>query len=247
MADSKDYGATQCIACPLRKLPAFASTAVDPDFTQKLKKGEYKFATGETIIKENGATPHFYTILSGWAFSYRMLPDGRRQILDVKVAGDLIGIQSAMLATMTHGVDALTEVTACAFARDRFFDLFRYPEIAYNITWLASAGECALEQALLSMGRKNAIERTAYLLWYLYEKGKAVGLVKDNRLFLPMTQTQIADTLGQSLVHTNKTLQKLRRMGVAYINERELIVEKEDLLNELAKVDSPLPAKRPLL
>src|SRR5690606_21303736 len=82
------------------------------------------------------------------------------------------------------------------------------PELAYDVTWLASREESMLDENLLSVGRRTATERLAYLLAFLVHRASAVGLMNGKRE-LPMTQQHVADTLGLSLVHTNKTIRKL--------------------------------------
>ena len=87
---------------------------------QAMKAGEMMRNPGETIIPEGETVSNLYTMLSGWAFRYKTLPDGRRQIFGYSVAGDLVGLQASMLDAMSHGVEALTPVVLCVFPRERF-------------------------------------------------------------------------------------------------------------------------------
>ena len=239
---------TRCVECPLRTLDAFRQCTPDPDFMQAMKAGEMMRNPGETIIPEGETVSNLYTMLSGWAFRYKTLPDGRRQIFGYSVAGDLVGLQASMLDAMSHGVEALTPVVLCVFPRERFWSVSeRHPSIAYDVTWLSAREEHALEEALLSIGRRSALERTAFFLWYIFDKGRTAGLTHEQSLLLPVTQTHIADTLGQSLVHTNKTLQKLRTTGVASLEDRLLRVHDEDALLLIAKIERTPPRGRPLL
>ncbi|MEO0498456.1 MAG: Crp/Fnr family transcriptional regulator, partial [Pseudomonadota bacterium] len=159
----------------------------------------------------------FSTITSGWGFRYKLLEDGRRQILNYVMPGDFIGLQGSLLEEMEHSVEALTSMQLCVFERNRLVDLYgRAPTLGYDITWMAAREEQMLDEHLLSIGRRSAYERAAYLLAYLYDRSAMVGLFAETpELISPLTQQHVADTLGLSLVHTNKTLKKLSAQRVA--------------------------------
>ena len=83
---------------------------------------------GSTILSEGTHSPHLYTVLSGWAFRFKSLPDGRRQILNYLLPGDLLGLQGSIMGEMEHSVEALTPMVLCVFQRDKLDDLFEgYP------------------------------------------------------------------------------------------------------------------------
>ena len=88
------------------------------------------------------------------------------------------------------------------------------PRLGYDLTWLVAKEESALEEHLVSIGRRTAKERLVCLAIFLIERGIATGMVKQGTLEITITQGQISDTLGLSLVHTNRTLQALRKMGL---------------------------------
>jgi CRP-like cAMP-binding protein len=111
---------------------------------------------------------------------------------------------------MEHSVEALSAMVLCTFDRDRLRDLYSsFPGLAFDVTWLASREEQILDQNLLSVGRRTALERTAYLLLHLHARASALGLAPPDRFFPPITQQHLADALGLSIVHTNKTLKRL--------------------------------------
>jgi CRP/FNR family transcriptional regulator, anaerobic regulatory protein len=100
---------------------------------------------------------------------------------------------------------------------------------------------------LTSIFCRLALERLAYLLWFLFDKARGVALVKANKPELPMSQLHLADTLGLSLVHTNKTLQKLREKGSIILDDRTLKIVDEEALKELGRIETVVPAERPLV
>jgi CRP/FNR family transcriptional regulator, anaerobic regulatory protein len=149
-------------------------------------------------------------VLTGWAFRYKMLDDGRRQILNYALPADMVGLQGALMNEMEHSVEALTSLVLCVFPRAKLWDLYsRLPSLAFDITWLAAREEQLIDENLVSLGRRTALERAAYLLLHLYVRAEECGLVKNGAIQFPFTQQHLADTLGMSLVHTNKTLRRL--------------------------------------
>lgn len=180
-----------------------------------MKKQHIALPAGTEIISAGEASPELYTLYSGWAFRFKTLPDGRRQILNFLLPGDLLGLQAAMFDAALHGIEALTEVQLCVLPRRDVWALFgKMPGLAFDVTWLGSREESIVDENLTSAGRRSAAERLAALIVRLYKRNKSLGLVVNDSFAFPLTQQHIADALGLSLVHTNKTLAKLRRLGL---------------------------------
>src|SRR5690606_26520700 len=149
---------------------------------------------------------------------------------------------------MDHSVEALSQLVLCVFQRDRIDELFRsYPGLSYDVTWLSSREERILDDNLLSLGRRSALERAAYLLALLYQRAVSVGLGRGDVLYIPLTQQHVADTLGLSIVHTNKTLRKLSNYGAIRWLDRSCEVLDPDLLMEISGWDGPGDKQRPLI
>ncbi|MDB5827282.1 MAG: Crp/Fnr family transcriptional regulator [Variovorax sp.] len=178
---------------------------------------------GRPILEEHQRGRQLFTLYSGWAFRYKTLSDGRRQILNFLLPGDFIGLQDEFADGQTHGVEAVTGVTLCAFARERLWDLFAtQPRLGYDITWLAAREEKMVDDNLVTAGRRNASERMAMLLMHLYRRAQRVGMAHDGSIEFPFNQQHIADALGLSLVHTNKTLRRLSRLGLHVLENGRL-------------------------
>lgn len=225
---------TPCQQCPLRALSHFRDfTPEELDFVSRFKVGEFTVDPGTTIFSEGANSAHLFTVLSGWGFRYKMLDDGRRQILNYMMPGDLIGLQGTLMREMQHSVEALSPVTLCVFERDKLNTLFsNHPGLGYDMTWIAAQEERILDENLLSIGRRSALERAAYLLAFLYQRAGATSLFKGQRVSLPITQQHIADTLGLSIVHTNRTLKKLADRKLIRWAERGCdILDDEGLAN----------------
>ena len=115
--------------------------------------------------------------VSGWAFRYKSLSDGRRQILDFLLPGDLIGLQQEFSDSAMHGIEAVTDVSLCVFPHAALWEVFRsHPRLGYDITWLAAHEEGMVDDNLLTTGRRNAAERVAMLLMHLYRRLERIGL-----------------------------------------------------------------------
>lgn len=200
-----------CEKCPLRPLPTFRPFDNDElPFVSSFKRGELSVDKGATLLSEGSNSAHLYTVLAGWGFRYKLLEDGRRQILNYVLPGDMIGLQGSLMGEMQHSVEALSPMLLCMFERDRLMELYRgYPGLAYDITWIASREERMLDENLLSVGRRSALERAAYLLAFIASRARKVGMDGTGKVEIPITQQHVADTLGLSLVHTNKTIRKL--------------------------------------
>ena len=205
---------TDCLNCPLREQHAFASNSAEElAFIQQFKHNELKVAAGKSILRENEHCKELFTLLSGWAFRYRSLSDGRRQILSCLLPGDFIGLQQEVSSGAPHGVEALTACTLCTFPRDKLWALYRqHPGLGYDLTWISANQELIVDENLVSVGRRTALERVAMLLVHLYKRAQAVGLEDAEGISLPITQQHLADALGLSLVHTNKTLRRLHEL-----------------------------------
>lgn len=206
---------TACKNCPLKSLPIFR--AIEPaelEFVEWFKTGEFVADEGSTILLEGNNSPHLYTVLSGWAFRYKTLPDGRRQILNFALPGDFLGVQTSMFSEMQHSVEALSKMVLCVFPRDRLWRLYeKHPTLAFDLTWLVARSERMLDDNLLSIGRRTALERIAFVLLHLFHRAQDLGMTQGRKIKFPFTQQHIADALGLSLVHTNKTLRQLSDRG----------------------------------
>jgi CRP-like cAMP-binding protein len=202
---------TPCEQCPLRKRPSLREfSAEELAFVKTFKVDELRVDAGASFLREGARSEHLYTVLSGWAFRYKMLDDGRRQILNYALPADMVGLQGALMNEMEHSVEALTPLVLCIFPRAKLWDLYsRIPTLAFDITWLAAREEQLIDEHLVSLGRRTALERAAYLLLHLFTRADEAGLVKNGTIQFPFTQQHLADTLGMSLVHTNKTLKRL--------------------------------------
>ena len=238
-----------CARCPLRECEVFRRLSDDEvEFVQSLKTGELRMGPGATLLHEGQTAEHLFTLLEGWAFRYKTLSDGRRQITNFLLPGDFVGLQGSMQGAMEHSVETLSPAAFCTFPRNRVWELYsRCPSLAFDLTWLAATEQRILDENLLSVGRRSAEERAAYYLLHLYVRADDIGLVTEGRVRFPFTQQHLADAIGLSLVHTNKTLKRLGRRGLIQWEHGWFFLPDIAVLAEVARFDLDAPRKRPLL
>ncbi|MEO8313510.1 MAG: Crp/Fnr family transcriptional regulator [Pseudomonadota bacterium] len=241
---------TPCADCPLRKTGAFSPNSTEEiAFVQSFKRGEVLIKAGNLLVRESVISGELYTLLRGWAFRYRTLGNGKRQILNFLLPGDFVGLQERLGTHSSSGVEALTDAVFCRFSSERLWDLYRnHPALGYDITWIAAHEELIVDENLVSVGQRSAAQRIAMLIIHLFKRAESIGLQDaDGSMQFPITQQHMADALGLSLVHTNKTLAQLTRHGMFRIKNGRLLIGKPALLNRLADYFSVPLRGRPLI
>jgi CRP-like cAMP-binding protein len=164
-------------------------------------------------------------VLSGWASRQRELPDGRRQIFGFILPGDTIWLGSrprplALCATvaLTTMVTADARPLVAALATgDR-----RYAGLGAALDAASALDEAFLLDHLVRIGRQTAYERTGHLLLEMHWRLSLAGLARGQRFAMPLTQETLADALGLSVVHMNRTLQQLRRERLIRLQSGEV-------------------------
>jgi CRP-like cAMP-binding protein len=238
-----------CFECALRRTGAFKPiNDLELAFINEMKRDHLVCPPGGEIIAAGQDQAELYTLYAGWAIRCKTLPDGRRQILNILLPGDLIGLQGAMFEAAAYSVEAITEVQLCLLPRRKMWSLFEnMPELAFDVTWLGSREESIVDENLTSTGQRTAAERIAALIIQLYKRLNVLGMVVNGAMPFPLTQQHIADTLGLSLVHTNKSLAKLRKLGMFSQTNSTLLLSNPKALESLAQYFEEEVAKRPLI
>ncbi|SFM61901.1 Crp/Fnr family transcriptional regulator [Methylobacterium pseudosasicola] len=192
----------------------------------------------QDIVRDGDKPSHCCLIIDGWACRYKLLSQGKRQILSFHIAGDIPDLQSLHVPTMDHSLGTLTKATVAFIPHDSLRDLtVRHPGIA-AIFWrdtLIDAG--IFREWLVSMGQRSAFEHVAHLFCELYLKLQAVGLAGNYRCPLPVTQADLADALGLTSVHINRVLQEMRGKTLITLRSRTLVIEAWDELLRISEFD----------
>lgn len=240
----------RCAQCGLRASGAFRQLErSELGFIEDFRVAREQWPAGHTLVREQVDASRLYTLYAGWAFRYKSLSDGRRQILNFLLPGDFFGLQQQFAEGATYGVEALTDVSLCVFQSERLWELYRaHPRLAYDLTWLCAREEQMLDENLLTTGRRAAMERVAVLLIHLFKRAQRVGLVEaDGSFMFPLTQQHMADALGLSLVHTHRTLRRLQVLGLHNWEDGRMLLRNPQALTQLADYAAQPLGQVPLL
>jgi CRP-like cAMP-binding protein len=194
-------------------------TSVGPVTNRDIKvldcSHEERAPAGADLFSEGDSLGEVLFLRTGWAHRYRLLNDGRRQIVNVLVPGDLIG---PFTPTAKQFAATLTPSSICRVSRaDIARRMGDCPGFSAAVEALIASEFELLAERTVSLGRRNAKERIAFLLLEVYERLRRVGLVNGNSFELPLTQEVIGDALGLSVVHVNRTLRALREAKLATV------------------------------
>ncbi len=162
-------------------------------------------------------------LLEGWMARSKDLPSGERQVTELHVAGDFADLHAYALKRLDHDVVTLTDCTVAVVPHERLADIIeRYPRLG-RIYWFSTNVDAAIHRELaLSLGQRSAISRMAHLFCELHARLGVVGRVSGNSYELPLTQREMSECLGLTVVHANRTLQELRRRGLVEFENRKL-------------------------
>lgn len=219
----------------IRKLENF--TKLSDDDRQALDKAAHQvrvYRPREDIISEGEHPEAVKLLIEGWGCRYKHLQNGRRQIMAYFVPGDMCDINVFILRQMDHSIATLTPATVALIPRDTILDLMtQHPRITLALWWSTLVDEATLREWVVNLGQRSAYERTAHLLCELFFRLRAVGLTNGHSCTLPVTQTELGDTLGLSIVHTNRMLQDLRRDGLIELKGKYLTILDLSALQEV--------------
>ena len=151
-----------CEKCPLRGKSKCCANSPPRSWSSSpnFKSGELNVEAGTNILLQGTNSAHLYTVLSGWAFRYKTLPDGRRQILNYALPSDLLGLQGSVNDEMQHSVEALTDMMLCVFPREKLWDLYtRLSDAGVRRHLARGARGADARRELLNVGRRTAMER----------------------------------------------------------------------------------------
>jgi CRP-like cAMP-binding protein len=173
------------------------------------------FAAGEELVAQGARLRESCLVLSGFVARGHYLENGRRQFSAIHVPGDFVDLHSLLLKVMDHSVIALTPCAAAFFTHQNLKEAgLRAPHLE-RLLWMLTVIDAAVHRAwIVSFGSRSAEARVAHFFCELFVRLRAVGLVHEDRFEFPVRQADLADMLGFSLVHLNRSVQGLRRRGL---------------------------------
>jgi CRP-like cAMP-binding protein len=190
---------------------------------------------GRDIVVQGQPYRSLYVLNEGLALRYKVLSDGRRQVLNLIVPGDMIGLPACLFEGSIASISGLTDTTISPIKFEELFGLFRhYPRISAALFWTSAREAGIYVERLATIGRRSAYERLAHLILELLSRLQVVGQAIPNSFELPLTQEMLADTLGLSLQHVNRMIRNLREEGLASIEEHKVTIHDMESLVRLA-------------
>lgn len=207
-------------------------TDADRAVLQQLTRKTRRVAQHADISSEGERPENVHLVVEGFACRYKTLTDGRRQIMALLVPGDFCDLHVAILGEMDHSIGTSWGCTIVDIPRSAIEALTAHqPRITRALWWATLVDEATLRAWLVNMGQREADRQMAHLICELLVRMRVVGLASDDSFEFPLTQADLADTLGITSVHANRVLQDLRSQGlVEWKNKRVRVPDAEQLI-----------------
>ena len=191
------------------------------------------FPRGAEIVTEGLSDPNVWLVAEGMALRAKNLPDGRRQILALVIPGELTERGSSSPSGAPHSVIAATSLSVSSISRADLQRVARdHPEIARSLMADEARRSAAVSELATSLGRRTAEERLAYFFYETFVRLRAIGIADEQGFGFPLPQSDVAAAVGLSVVHVNRTLQRLRALKlIEWEGHRVNIVDRDGLLS----------------
>ncbi len=208
------------------------------DFLEGLQNNTVEVQAGVDFVVEGDDRKTTFILIDGWASRYTTLSDGRRQILSFALPGDILGLHINFNAQAHYSATAMNTLKLAVVDPRRILEINqKFPILASGLSWCTAREFAILGDQAVRLGRLPAKARLAHLFLELWHR---LELIRENNgkwLALPMKQSDLADTLGLSLVHTNRCIGDLRKSGLITVAKDHIKLEDLDALIRLSDFD----------
>ncbi len=197
-----------------------------------------RVAADEIVVRAGQPLNSSLLLLEGWLARSKDLSSGERQVTQLHVAGDFADLHGFTLKRLDHDLAAISECRLGVVPHEALRDISdRFPRLA-RVLWFSTNVDAAIQRELtLSLGQRSAISRMAHLFCELYARLEVVGKTDRNGYDFPLTQRELSECLGLTVVHANRTLQELRRRGLIELENRRLTILDRRGLGGIAEFD----------
>jgi len=195
------------------------------------------YGSQEGLAKSGDACEFAFVVLDGLACEFKLLPDGRRQILAYLFAGDMSDARQPLMPRWNHAVCVLWPARVALLSPELVRRLEQSPATARAMGRYALVKQAITREWLVNVGHRTAFERVSHLLCEIDVRLEAVGLTRDHTFDLPLTQAEMGDTVALSAVHVNRTLMELRRLKLVTFQNRQASIHDCAALRAVAGFD----------
>jgi CRP-like cAMP-binding protein len=196
------------------------------------------FAKDSYIVREGQRTNECALLLSGFAYRQKLLRNGARQIISFQIPTEFVDLQNGLLGVADNNVQSLERSEVAIIPRAALLDIQTDRAAVRLAMWTDTLVDASLfREWVVNVGRRDSRARIAHLLCELALRLENIGAGSNGHFDFPITQEQLADATGLTAVHTNRTLQALRREGLIQLNSRSLTVLDWERLKEVADFD----------
>jgi CRP-like cAMP-binding protein len=223
----------------LRKLRARSEiTSEEEQFIRGLPADVVDYQQDRTVIRHGQELNQSTLLLEGWMARAKDLPTGQRQMAELNIPGDFVDLHGFTLKRLDHDIIAITRCRVAVVPHERLNEMTeRFPRLT-RVYWFMTNVDAAIHREwTLSLGRRTAMARMAQLICELNVRLGIAGLAGDHSYDFPLTQVELAECLGLTAVHVNRTLQELRRKGLVQLQNRRVTILNLPALEALAEFD----------
>lgn len=195
-----------------------------------------EFAADQIVVRAEVEQCASNLLLDGLMCRYKDLANGERQIMELHVPGDFVDLHSFILKKLDHNVMALVPSRIAVVPHERLADVTREQPHLGRALWFSTLIDAAVHrEAMVSLGRRTALSRTAHLLCEMHVRLEMVGMTEGPSYRLPLTQADLAECLGLTSVHVNRTLKDLRESGLATFQSGMVTIDDRARLERAAE------------
>ena len=196
----------------VRRLETFRPLSRTDKETLIRATGNVRDVGAHTVLSQEGDRPQgVHVLLEGFACRYKIVDDGKRQIVGFLVPGDVCDAHVCILDHVDCGVAVLTDSRIAVLPREALDTIYAHqPALTRALLWSSLVNESVSREWLANMGRRTPNKRIGHLLCEMLVRLRSVGLAENDRFAFPITQADLGDTVGLSTVHVNRTLQELK-------------------------------------
>lgn len=215
-----------------------AISAEDERIIRGLVAEHRQVAPDEMLVAAGEYLNHSMLLLDGWLVRSKDLPSGERQILEIHLPGDFADLHGFTLKRLDHDIFSVTECIVGLVPHERLMQLTEDHPHLTRVYWLSTNIDAAIAREMaLSLGQRSAISRMAHLFCELHVRLSSVGKTDDDSFEFPLTQRELSECLGLTVVHVNRTLQELRRRRMVAAENRHIRMLDKAGLEAIADFD----------